>query len=80
MRNRSKQEIDFLLTKKQTVVALIEAKWSSDGLHSHFKSFSNYFYKVPKIQLVKELKMEKSFRGGFEIRRAASWLSQMPYQ
>ncbi|MCY4513167.1 MAG: ATP-binding protein [Bdellovibrionales bacterium] len=80
VRNKSKQEIDFLLTKNQKVVALIEAKWSSDSLHPHFKSFSNYFYKVPKIQLVKELKREKSFREGFEIRRAASWLSQMPYQ
>ena len=80
VRNKSKQEIDFLLTKNQKAVVLIEAKWSDDSLHPHFKTFSRYFHKIPNIQLVKKLKREKSFHGGFEIRKAARWLSQMPYQ
>ncbi|MCZ0932905.1 MAG: DUF4143 domain-containing protein, partial [Oligoflexia bacterium] len=79
-RNKNKQEIDFLLTKDQKAIALIEAKWANDSLHSHFKSFSNYFNNIPKIQLVKDLKREKSFRGGFEIRKAEIWLSKMPYK
>lgn len=79
LKNRNKQEVDFLLTKDKKAVALIESKWSSDSLHSHFRVFSGYFNKIPKIQLVKELKREKTFQDGAEIRRASDWLAQMPY-
>ena len=80
LRNKNKQEIDFLLTKNKKAVALIEAKWASDSLSPHFKVFSNYFNKVPAFQLVKDLKREKTFRQGFEIRKAANWLAKMPYK
>ena len=79
LRNKNKQEVDFLLTSDQKAVALIESKWSSDSLHPHFKVFSGYFNKISKIQLVKELKREKTFPDGTEIRRASDWLVQMPY-
>ena len=79
LRNKDKQEIDFLLTKDKKPVVLIEAKWSSDNLYPYFKVFSPYFYNIPKIQLVKDLKREKTFRNGCEIRRASDWLSKMPY-
>ena len=80
IRNKNKQEVNFLLTKDQKAVALIESKWSSNSLHSHLRSFSGYFNDIPKIQLVKDLKREKTFRGGFEIRKAETWLSKMPYK
>lgn len=79
LRNKNKQEIDFVLTKNQKIIALIESKWSSDSLHPHFKVFSDYFDKILQIQLVKDLKKEKTFRAGVEIRRASQWLSKMPY-
>lgn len=79
LRNKNKQEIDFLLTKDGKAVALIESKWSGDNLHPHFKAFSNHFKKVPQIQLVKDLRREKTFQKGAEIRRASLWLSKMPY-
>lgn len=80
LRNKNKQEIDFLLTKNNKPSALIEAKWSEENLHPHFSVFSNYFNKIQKIQLVKELKREKTFLDGSEIRRAAAWLARMPYK
>ncbi|MDE0151024.1 MAG: ATP-binding protein [Bdellovibrionales bacterium] len=80
VRNKNKQEIDFLLTKNNQPVALIETKWSEGNLHPYFKVFSSYFNKVQKIQLVKELKKEKTFLDGSEIRRASTWLAQMPYK
>jgi len=80
LRNKNKQEVDFLLSKSNKPIALIEAKWSEDHLHPHFKVFSNYFDKVRKIQLVKELKKEKTFPDGSEIRRASAWLARMPYK
>ena len=79
LRNKNKQEIDFLITKNKKPIALIEPKWSDDKLHPHFKSFASHFPKAQKIQLVKELKRERTFREGFEIRKASAWLSQMPY-
>ena len=80
LRNKDKQEVDFLLTKNNEPLALIESKWSEDHLHPHFKVFSKYFNKIQKIQLVKDLKREKTFPDGSEIRRASSWLAQMPYR
>ena len=38
-----------------------------------------YFPKILQIQLVKELKREKTFPQGAEIRKASSWLAEMPY-
>ena len=80
VRNKNKQEVDFLLTKNQKPSALIESKWTDDSLHPHFKAFSGVFKRIPKIQLVKELRREKTFREGYEIRRASRWLAQMPYK
>jgi len=79
LRNKNKQEIDFLVTKDKKPVALIETKWSDDKLHPNFIFFSKYFPKIQKVQLVKELKREKTFREGLEIRKASNWLSKMPY-
>ena len=79
LRNKNKHEIDFLLTKDQKVVALLESKCSEDNLHPHFKTFSDYFDNPQQIQLVQELKREKTFPGGVEIRRASDWLTGMPY-
>ena len=64
VRNKNKQEVDFLLTKDKKAIALIETKWSEDNLHPHFKPFSNYFRKIPQIQLVKELRREKNLSAG----------------
>ena len=80
VRNKNKQEIDFLLTKDKKPLALIEVKTSGDSLNPSFKEFSKYFSKnIAKIQLVKNLKREKTFKDGSEIRSAARWLSKMPY-
>ena len=81
LRNKNKQEIDFMLTKDQKPVALIESKWADDSLSPHFKVFSLFFPKVPKIQLVKELRKEKTFlKAGVDIRKASDWLTNLPYK
>ena len=79
LRNKNKQEIDFLITKDKEVTTLIEAKYSDDNLHPHFNTFANHFPKAQKVQLVKDLKREKSFPKGYEIRKASLWLAQMSY-
>ncbi len=81
LRNKNKQEIDFMITKDQKPVALIESKWADESLSPHFKVFSSFFPKVPKIQLVKELRREKSFpKAGVEVLKASDWLADLPYK
>lgn len=80
LRNKAKQEMDFLLTKGSKPWALIEAKTGDSGLSPSFKLFAKYFGRsIAKIQLVKDLRREKTFKDGSEIRSASRWLSQMPY-
>ncbi len=79
LRTKDKQEIDFVLTKNGKPVSLLESKWSDNNLHPPLKTLSRNLKNIPKIQLVKELDREKTFKGGFEIRRASKWLAKMPY-
>ena len=80
LRDKNKREVDFLLTKDKKPLALIESKWAEDSLSPHFKEFAKHLPKdIPKIQLVKALKREKTFPDGSEIRRASDWLKKMPY-
>ena len=81
LRNKNKQEIDFMITKDQKPVALIESKWADDSLSPHFKTFSSFFPQVPRIQLVKELRREKTFpKAKVDIRKASNWLTDLPYK
>ena len=79
LRTKDKQEIDFVLTKDKRPVSLLESKWSDDNLHKPLETISKNLKDIPKIQLVKELNREKTFKGGFEIRKASKWLAKMPY-
>ena len=79
LRNKEKDEVDFLITKDKSPIAMIEVKWSQETLNSNFKKFSKFFKNIKKIQLVKNLKREKTFPDGSEIRRGSQWLSKMPF-
>lgn len=74
-----KQEIDFVLTKNKKPVSLLESKWSGNNLHKPLETISKNLKNIPKIQLVKELDREKTFKGGFEIKNVSKWLAKMPY-
>ena len=67
LRDKDKHEIDFLLTEDKKPIAMIEAKWRNDNLSPHFKIFSKFFKKIKKIQLVKDLRKEKTYPDGSEI-------------
>lgn len=79
LRNKEKREIDFLVTQDNKPISMIEAKWADEDLSPHFKVFAKQLPKgIQKVQLVKKLKRESTFPGGFEIRKASNWLSKMP--
>jgi predicted AAA+ superfamily ATPase len=68
-------EIDFLITKDSLPVKMIEAKLSDDSPSKNFHLFSKDLPAIEKIQLVKNLKREKTFPNGVEVRSAGPWLA-----
>lgn len=77
LKNKEGKEIDFLLLKEDLPVWMIEVKWRDDVLSKNFSAFDKYFDHPKKIQLVKELKKEKTYPEGSEIRSAQNWLSEI---
>ena len=75
IKNKDGLEVDFLLVNGEKPDCMIEVKWSDDALSKNFSLFDKYFPGIKKIQLVKDLKREKTFPGGAEIRQAHLWLS-----
>lgn len=76
LRNRQKQEVDFLITKKNKPYLIIEAKLQEDNVDSHIFNFHKALMPQKTIQLVyKNLYREKTYPQGVEVRDAAQWLS-----
>lgn len=75
LRNRQKDEIDFLITRKKKPFLMVEAKANEDSLSKSAHKFKNYFPTVPYIQLSLKKVREKSWAGGFELRNADHWLT-----
>lgn len=68
-------EIDFLITEDFIPKKMIEVKLSDDSPSKNFKLFSKDLPEIEKVQLVKNLKREKTFPDGLEIRSVGKWLS-----
>lgn len=79
LRTKDGKEIDFLVVINNKPYASIETKWSDDTPNKNFSHFSSYLPKIKKIQLVKEIKREKTFRDGLEIRNVVNWLTKIDF-
>jgi len=77
LRVKGGREIDFLVLRKGLPAVLIEIKLSDDAISPNFKLFRNYFKGCRQIQLVKNLKRERTNEDGVEVRNALRWLSEM---
>ena len=77
LRNKDGREIDFLVLIDNKPSHAIEVKWADDQPSPHFKHFSRFFKCVKKVQLVKELKKEKTYPDGLEIRKVVPWLEAL---
>ncbi len=75
LRNKDGKEIDFCVAKEEEPFLLIEVKWSDDRQSPNFRLFGRYFPQAQKVQIVKELKREKSFPDGTKILKAQDWLA-----
>jgi uncharacterized protein len=77
LRDKDGREIDFLITQNEAPYLMVEVKWSDANLSSNFSSFEKYLTGIKKIQLVKELDREKTYRDGTQIRMAHNWLAEV---
>jgi uncharacterized protein len=75
LRNKEGKEVDFLITSDNTPKTMIEVKWHADTLSSSFPIFMKNYPDTRRVQVVKELKREKTYPDGAEIRSAHNWLS-----
>ncbi len=78
IRNKQGKEIDFFIQVDDKKF-LIEVKLSDDSLSSSFKVFEKYLPQAKKIQLVDDIKKEKTFPDKTEIRKLSSWLADMDF-
>ena len=80
LRNRDKQEVDFLLSNNQKPFLLIETKLSDDHAAKSLIKFQNML-KIPAVQLVNEGDTCKLVSNGnlkIMITSADYWLSLLP--
>ena len=76
---RGRGEIDFLITKEGAPHILLEVKRSEETPSKNFdmieQDFPSHSKAIKKVQLVQNLKREKTYPNGIEIRRLADWLT-----
>jgi hypothetical protein len=75
LRNKDGKEVDFFITSNEDPTLMVEVKWRDENVNPNFKIFKDPFPGVKMLQIVKELKREKTFPNGIEIRSAHKWLS-----
>lgn len=77
LRNKDGREIDFCTTTDDRLSLMVEVKLKDENLSPNFEIFNKYFSRMKMVQVTKELKREKTFPNGAEIRRAYNWLSEL---
>jgi uncharacterized protein len=77
LRDKEKHEIDFLPVIENRPACMIDVKVSDDMFSKNFSVFEKRLGKIKKIQVVKDLKREKTLPDGAEMRRAHQWLAEV---
>ncbi len=63
LRNKDKQEVDFLITDRQKPRLLVEAKFSEETPSSSLRKFQNVF-SVPALQIIHTKNVLREFKNG----------------
>jgi hypothetical protein len=56
---------------------MVEVKWKDEKLSPNFDVFRRIYPSIKMVQVTKELKREKTFPNGAEIRIAHNWLAEL---
>jgi predicted AAA+ superfamily ATPase len=75
VRSRDGLEIDFLITVENRPAYLIEVKWADNELDKSLYHFAKFWPGIKPIQLVHEIKREKTWPDGMELRGVETWLT-----
>jgi len=77
LRNKEKEEVDFLVTRSGKPLFMVEVKLSDTTLSQHLIKFQNAL-NIPAIQLVNKLDIARKIKNGSNtilITSAANWLA-----
>lgn len=77
LRNKQKEEVDFLVTKNANPFFMVEAKLSETAISPHLVKFQNILH-IPAIQLINQKNVARKIRNGPDtilVASAANWLS-----
>lgn len=77
LKNKDGREIDFCTTANDKPSLMVEVKWKDGTLSPNFAIFKKFFPQIKMLQVTKELRKEKTFPNGVEIRNAHKWLSEL---
>ena len=77
LRTKDGKELDFLICIDGNPVLMLEIKNSDDSPAKAFEHFAAFIPNTKQLQLVKNLKREKTFSHGLEIRELIPWLAKM---
>ncbi len=79
LRDRSQNEVDFLICHEKKPILMIEAKISENNLDHSFAIFAKPLGDIPKIILVKNLDKQFVLKNDVKVLRACDWLAKMPF-
>ncbi len=77
VRTKDGKELDFLVCLDRKPTHLIEVKHGNEEPASGFNYFSKFFNGIQCLQLVKNLKREKTYPNGLHIRSLINWLKHV---
>lgn len=75
LQTKERQEVDFAIVQDHKIEKIIEVKYGDSSIHNGLRYFHEK-YKLPAIQIVKELKRER-VENGIEIIQAANFLEKL---
>jgi uncharacterized protein len=77
LRTKDKREVDFAVCVDGDVISMIEVKTSDDTPSISLAHFAKFIPNARKLQLVLNLKREKTDPDGTEVRSLIPWLERM---
>lgn len=76
LRDKEKREVDFLVVRDGKPEKMIEVKWKEESFASSLFYFSRFFPDIPRFQVVKELRRNRS-KDGAVMHRASDFLASL---
>jgi hypothetical protein len=71
------KRFDFCSTANGIPSLMVEVKWKDGHLSPNFEIFKKFFPEIKMVQVTKELRKEKIFPSGPEIRAAHKWVMEL---